>query len=131
MSTITLAIPSESPDGLAGKRSDHFGHCPIFTLVEINNNKIGEVRTVDNVAHDAGGCMKPVAMLAENGVTAMVVAGMGRGPFQKMQKHSIIVYHADLQKYPDVQSTINGYMNGTLLPFELGQLCTGSGECHH
>ncbi|MCK5505292.1 MAG: NifB/NifX family molybdenum-iron cluster-binding protein [Thermodesulfovibrionia bacterium] len=131
MQNITLAIPSETTEGLTGKRSDHFGHCPVFTLVEIKDNQIGEVRTVANIAHTAGGCLKPVAMLAENGVSAMVVAGMGRGPFQKMQQHGITVYFADLQKYPDVQSTVNDFINGSLLTFEAGQLCTGNGQCHH
>jgi predicted Fe-Mo cluster-binding NifX family protein len=131
MQNITIAIPSETTEGLTGKRSDHFGHCPVFTLVEIKDDQIAEVRTVDNIAHGAGGCMKPVAMLAENGVRAMVVAGMGRGPFQKMAQNGIKVYFADLQKYPDVQSTVDDFINGSLTTFETGQLCSGSGQCHH
>ena len=131
MNTITMAIPSETTEGLTSKRSDHFGHCPIFTLVEIKDNQVTRVRTVENIAHGAGGCMKPVAMLAENGVTAMIVAGMGRGPFQKMAQHGITVYFADLVKYPDAQSTINDFINGSLPTFADTQLCTGSGNCHH
>jgi len=131
MSTITIAIPSESSEGLTSKRSDHFGHCPVFTLVEIKNNQVGRISTVENVDHDAGGCMKPVAMLAKNGVSAMVVAGMGRGPFQKMQQHGIALYFADLTKYPDVQSTIDDIVKGSLPTFGSDQLCTGSGNCHH
>ena len=131
MSSITIAIPSETTNGLASKRSDHFGHCPAFTLVEINNNEVGQVRTVDNIDHEAGGCMKPVAMLAENGVTAMLVAGMGRGPFQKMQQHGISVYFADLNKYPDAQSAVNDFIKGALPEFGSDQLCTSNGNCHH
>ncbi len=131
MSNITLAIPSESPEGLTGKRSDHFGHCPIFTLVDINDNEFSNLRTVKNIAHGAGGCMKPVAMLADQGVNAMVVAGMGRGPFQKMEQHGINVYFADLQQYPDVESTVQAFINNSLSAFGSDQLCTGSGNCHH
>ena len=131
MNNITVAIPSETTEGLSSKRSDHFGHCPLFTLVEIGNNEVTQVRTVENIAHSTGGCMKPVAMLVENGVTAMVVAGMGRGPFQKMQQHDIIVYFADLLKYPDVQSTIDDFTKGALPTFGSDQLCTGSGNCHN
>ena len=131
MKKMTIAIPSESTEGLSGKRSDHFGHCPVFTLVEIQDNKVGAIRTVDNIAHGAGGCMKPVAMLAEQGVNAMVAAGMGRGPFMKMQEHGIDVYYADLRNYPDVQATIEAFTEGKLSMFGNGQLCTGSGNCHH
>jgi len=86
---------------------------------------------VDNIAHGAGGCMKPVAMLAGEGVKAMVAAGMGRGPFQKMQQNGIDVYFADLNNYPDVKSTIDGFLNGKLPMFGSDQLCTGNGDCHH
>lgn len=131
MSNITIAIPSESTDGLTGKRSDHFGHCPVFTLVDITNNQADNIRTVNNIDHGAGGCMKPVGMLAENGVTAMVVAGMGKGPFQKMEQHGIKVYFADLVNFPDVQTTIDGFINDKLTLFGTNQLCTESGDCHH
>jgi len=131
MPNITIAIPSETTEGLNGKRSDHFGHCPVFTLVDVHENQVTNIRTVSNIAHGAGGCMKPVAMLAEHGVNAMVAAGMGRGPFQKMQQHGINVYFADLKNYPDVQTTIEGFIQGELSMFGAGQLCTGSGDCHH
>jgi len=126
-----MAIPSETTEGLSSKRSDHFGHCPVFTLVEIKNNQVTGVRSVENIAHDASGCMKPVAMLAENGVSAIIVTGMGRGPFQKMAKHGITAYFADPLKYPDAQSTVNEFINGSLPAFADTQLCTGSGNCHH
>lgn len=131
MQNITLAIPSETREGLVGKRSDHFGHCPLFTLVDIHENQAVNIRTVDNIAHEAGGCMKPVAMLAELGVSAMVAAGMGRGPFQKTQELGITVYFADLLKFPDIESTIEGFINGHLLMFSQDQLCTNNGTCHH
>ena len=131
MPQITLAIPSETTDGLTGTRSDHFGHCPVFTLVDVQDNQATNIRTVNNIAHGAGGCMKPVAMLAEQGVTAMVVAGMGKGPFQKMQQHGIAVYFADLIGFPDVQATIEGFILGKLPMFGTSQLCTGGGDCHH
>jgi len=131
MSTLTIAIPSEDTTGLTGKRSDHFGHCPAFTLVDIKDNQVETVRTVNNIAHGAGGCMKPVAMLAEEGVNAMVVAGMGRGPFQRMAEHGIEVYFADLISYPDIQSTVDGFLGRKLNAFATTQLCTGGGDCHH
>lgn len=131
MALTTLAIPSETNEGLAGKRSDHFGHCPLFTLVDIQDQRIGNVRTVANIPHGAGGCMKPVAMLAGHGVTALVAAGLGRGPLQKMHEHGIAVYFADLLTCPDIKSAVDGYSKGALPLFAQDQLCTGNGDCHH
>ncbi len=128
MNKITLAIPSENEEG---DRSDHFGHCPVFTLFDVENNQAVNIRTVANIAHGAGGCMKPVAMLAEQGVNAMIAAGMGPGPFQKMQQFGMDVYFADLNSYPDVNSAIEAFIAGKLSMFARGQLCTGSGNCHH
>lgn len=131
MSTVTLAIPSETYEGLSSKRSDHFGHCPLFTLIDINDTKVSNVRSIANMPHTAGGCMKPVIMLAEQGVTAMVVAGMGRSPFQKTLQQGITVYFADLVKYPDAQSTVDDFIKGALPTFGSDQLCTGTGDCQH
>lgn len=130
MQMITLAIPSETSEGLLGKRSGHFGRCPLFTLVDIHDDHVDNIRTVNNLPHGEGGCMRPVTMLAEHGVKAMVAAGMGRGPLQKMQEQGITVYFADLRDFPDVKSTIAGFMRGNLPMFGQEQLCTGSGDCH-
>ena len=131
MQMITLAIPSETSEGLVGKRSDHFGHCPVFTLVDIQDNQAGNIRSVDNIAHGAGGCMKPVGLLAENGVESLVVGGIGRGPFQRLHEQGIQVFFADLNQYPDVQATVDGYMGKKLPPLHPDQLCTSNGNCHH
>lgn len=48
METMKIAVPTEGPDGLAGKRSDHFGHCKQFTLVEIENGKVSGVTSLIN-----------------------------------------------------------------------------------
>jgi len=131
MRTITLAVPSATADGLAGQRSEHFGHCPFFTLVAIEGNDVGAVRVLANIEHGKGGCLKPVALLAENGVGALVCGGMGHGPYQKMKRHGIEVYFAALRQCPDVRSAVDAFVDGRLPPFSLGQVCTGSGACRH
>ncbi len=126
-----IAVPVEKIEGVNGSRSDHFGHCPAFALVEIKDGQIAEVSAVDNIAHEAGGCMKPVAMLAEHGVDSLVVSGIGRGPFQRLQQHGIKVYFADLEQYPDLETTVAGFIGKKLPVFGDNQLCKGSGNCHH
>jgi predicted Fe-Mo cluster-binding NifX family protein len=36
-----VAIPSDNPGGLNGTVAQHFGHCDLYTLISIENNKIG------------------------------------------------------------------------------------------
>jgi len=130
--TITrIAIPSETDAGLIGKRSGHFGHCPHFTVIELADGKIGAALSLNNIAHGPGGCMQPVGLLAENGVEALVVGGIGRGPFERLHQQGIKVYFADLNHYPDIQSTIEGFLNKQLPLLHPDQLCTNSGTCHN
>lgn len=132
MNKITIAIPAATTEGLAGLRSDHFGHCPVFTLIEVENKMVTRVTSVVNVAHEAGGCMKPVGILADRKVDALVVAGIGRGPFQRLMEHGIAVYYADSGQFPDIRSAVEGFIADRLPMFSTGQLCTtGGGDCHH
>jgi len=130
MKNLKIAVPSEVPGGLDSERSGHFGHCPMFTLVELDGDKIGKVSIVHNQAHEAGGCMQVVGLLKDQGVNALVVHGMGRGPFMGMQKEGINVYFAD-QNYSDVAMAVDGLRQQKLPRFEAAQLCKSNGDCHH
>ena len=92
MANITLAVPSMGEGGLEAERSGHFGHCECFTLLEINDGKIGDVKVVANPPHVEGGCLRPVNLLKDAGATAIVVAGMGLRPLQGFEGVGITVY---------------------------------------
>lgn len=131
MPITRIAIPSETHEGLASQRSNHFGHSKHFIVIELENGKIGRLIHLKNIAHEAGGCMHPVGLLAENGVESLVVVGIGRGPFQRLQQQGIQVFFADLHQYPDIQSTIDGFLAKKLPPLHPDQLCANTGSCHH
>ena len=59
MSTSTLAIPSALPGGLEAGMGMHFGHCDIYTIVQIEDGAIKSVGTLPNVPHQQGGCLAP------------------------------------------------------------------------
>ena len=79
MALVRLAIPSEGEGGLDGLRAGHFGHCDVFTCVDIEDGKIGTVRIVANKEHVQGGCMVPVQLLAQEGVNALSWAALACG----------------------------------------------------
>jgi len=68
-----IAIPSLDAGGIDGQRSGHFGHCDVFTLVDVAGGEIKQVTTIPNQDHVQGGCMVPVNLLAGNKVKALIV----------------------------------------------------------
>jgi predicted Fe-Mo cluster-binding NifX family protein len=95
MARVRIAIPSEGEGGLDGVRSGHFGHCDVFTVVDLEDGEIKEVSTIRNVEHSQGGCMVPVNLLAQHNVNALVVGGIGMRPLMGFRQVGIAVYHED------------------------------------
>jgi len=120
-----IAIPSIGNGGLDGQRSGHFGHCDVFTLVDVIGGEITNVSTIPNQGHVQGGCMVPVNLLAENEVNALIVGGIGMRPLMGFRQAGIDVYHeADrLEIGPVVADLIAGKLS------QIGddQVCGGGG----
>lgn len=129
---MKIAIPTNAHGGLHGARSGHFGHCDVFTVVEVSvGNEVSEVQAIVNQGHEAGGCMTPVTLLQNAGVEAIVVAGLGRRPMQGFNQAGITVYYADLDQVPDVKSVIAKVQENKLVKMHADQVCKGSGNCQH
>ncbi len=128
--SLRLAVPSNQPGGLDATRSDHFGHCDLFTIVEIRDGAVADVRCVENQEHGAGGCMVPVQFLREQGVGAIVVGGIGARPLQGFGEVGIKVYFADRNRVQSVGEVINGMMAGQFPEIRPDQACQGHGNCH-
>ena len=88
-----VAIPSEAPGGLDARISAHFGHCAMFTLVQVRDGRVGDVTVLPNDGHEHGGCMTPVMLLKQHEVHALVAGGMGMRPLAGFQQAGIKVYH--------------------------------------
>lgn len=90
--TMKLAVPTMGEAGLDSQRAGHFGHCDCFTVVEIADGEIKGTSTVANPPHEEGGCLRPVGLLADAGVDAIVAAGMGMRPLMGFNQAGITVY---------------------------------------
>lgn len=91
--TLKLAVPSMGEGGMNAQRSGHFGHCDCFTIVNINDGTVEAVTTLANPPHEEGGCLRPVQMLADVEVDAIVAAGMGGRPLAGFNQAGITVYY--------------------------------------
>jgi FKBP-type peptidyl-prolyl cis-trans isomerase 2/predicted Fe-Mo cluster-binding NifX family protein len=127
---MLIAIPSDTTNGLEATISEHFGHCAAFTLVEIDDGRVGDVSTVSNVAHEQGGCMAPVTLLKEHGVDAMVAGGMGQRPLAGFQQVGIDVFFKE--DASTVQQAVELFVAGKCRSFGAAQTCEGGGgHCGH
>ncbi len=118
-----IAIPSNGRGGIEGTRSGHFGHCDVFTLVDVENSKIKDVLILENQEHVQGGCMVPVNLLAENRVNALVVGGIGMRPLMGFKQMGIQVFHDDLR--PEIKPVVEDLIAGKLYEIRNDQVCGG------
>ena len=90
---MKLAVPSVGEGGLDAQRSAHFGHADCFTILNIENGAVALDGTIVNPPHEEGGCMRPVGILADAGIDAIVAVGMGMRPMQGFAQAGITVFY--------------------------------------
>ena len=122
-----IAVPSMNQGGLDGMRSGHFGHCDVFTIIDVEDGQIKEVSTVANREHVQGGCMVPVNLLAGHNVNALIVGGIGMRPLMGFKQVGIDVYH-DAER-PEIRPVVEDLIAGKLAQIKDDQVCGGGG--HH
>ena len=120
---IMLAVPSNGAGGLEAERSGHFGRCDCFTIVEIADGEVGAVQVLENLPHTDGGCLGPVKLLASNGVTALIVAGIGGRPLAGFKDAGIDVYFD--KQLPTVSEAVDAVRAGNVEVIKSEWVCGG------
>lgn len=118
-----IAVPSIDAGGLDGQRSGHFGHCDVFTLVDVERGEIKLVTTIPNHSHVQGGCMVPVNLLADHNVNALIVGGIGMRPLAGFRQVGIDVYY-DVTRL-EIKPVVEDLIAGNLPMIEDNQVCGG------
>lgn len=121
MTAMKLAVPTLGQPGLDSERSGHFGHCDCFTVVTIDDGKITEVAGIDNPPHEEGGCLRPVSLLSDAGVDAIVAAGMGMRPLMGFDNAGITVYFDNVR--PGVGQVAEFVATGEAPVMDASQAC--------
>ena len=124
-----IAVPSNGNGGLDATRSGHFGHCDVFTVIDVENGAIKQVSTIQNQEHVQGGCMVPVNLLAGHNINALVVGGIGMRPLMGFKQAGIDVYH-DSQR-PEIRPVVEDLIAGKLPEITNDQVCGGGGAGLH
>ena len=120
-----IAVPSIDEGGIEGQRSGHFGHCDVFTLVDVEGGEIKQITTIPNQSHVQGGCMVPVNLLAEHKVKALIVGGIGMRPLMGFKQAGIDVYY-DVERQ-EIKPVVEDLIAGKLPMISDDEVCGGGG----
>ena len=125
MARVRIAVPSEGQGGMDGKRAGHFGHCDVFTFVDVEDGEIKEVSVLANKEHVQGGCMVPVQLLADHKVQQLVVGGIGMRPLMGFKQVGIDVFYDGERR--DIRPVVEDMIAGKLQMIAEDQVCGGGG----
>ena len=129
MNKARVAIPSTYPGGLEAGIGAHFGHCDLYTMVDIEEGQVAQVSTLPPVPHEQGGCLAAVDHLAKNGVTVLIAGGIGLRPLMGFNQAGIEVYRGT--ENPSVNMAVKALICGDLKPFTREHTCGGGGQHQH
>lgn len=95
----------------------HFGHCPAFTIVNIEDGREKSREVIANPGHRPGFLPR---FLSELGVTHIIAGGMGPAARNLFEQHGVTVIIG-----------AQGTVDQVLASFLAGTLATGPSQCHH
>ncbi len=125
MARVRIAVPSEGQGGIDGKRAGHFGHCDVFTFIDVEDGEIKEVSVLANKEHVQGGCMVPVQLLADHKVQQLVVGGIGMRPLMGFKGVGIDVFYDGERR--DIRPVVEDMIAEKLQMIAEDQVCGGGG----
>jgi len=104
---LKIAVASEN-----GQVSPHFGHCPEFTIFDVEAGRITDKTVIPNPGHQPGFLPR---FLGEKGVACVIAGGMGPSAEELFAQQNIKTVVGAAGSVDDV---IEAYLGGTL---ELGR----------
>lgn len=111
---LRLAVPSDLPGGLDAPRSGHFRRSPCFTIVDLSDDVVVNVRVATNPTHHGDHGLTPILTLGENLVDVVIVAGIGRSALLHCVQAGMRVLAGEDR--PDVRSVVQAFIDAELVP---------------
>ena len=121
---MRVAISADDNNGLDSVVAGHFGRCPFFALVDLNEGEIQQVQVIDNpfyANHSPG--QVPNFIQSQN-ANVMLTGGMGRRAVMFFEQAGIEIATGACGTVSDA---VQGYLSGDVSGF---QPCAES-EAHH
>jgi predicted Fe-Mo cluster-binding NifX family protein len=90
---LKVAVATEGKDGLQDVVSKVFGRAKTFTIVDVENEEVANIKVIENPAseyhHGAGPIT--VKMLIDEGVQVVLAKELGIGASELLKQHKITV----------------------------------------
>ena len=108
---MKIAVSSDTDRMLDSSVSHHFGRCPYFTLVEMQDSEIVSVEAVSNPFFQAHSPGQVPSFIRETGADVMLAGGMGRRAIDIFRSFGII---SSTGASGTVRSAVEKYIAGVL-----------------
>jgi predicted Fe-Mo cluster-binding NifX family protein len=108
---MRIAVSADNKQGLDSVVSPHFGRCPHFALVDVEDQDIREVQLVDNPFYGNHEPGQVPAFIASLGANVMLTGGMGGRALMFFQQYGI---EGVTGAYGTVRQSVDHYLGGQL-----------------
>ena len=108
---MRIAVSADSKGGLDSVVSPHFGRCPYFIVVDLNDQDVQSVREVDNPYYGHHQPGQVPALIHSLGADVMLTGGMGGRAIMFFQQFGI---EGVTGAYGTVRQSVERYLGGQL-----------------
>ncbi len=108
---MRIAVSADNKQGLNSVVSPHFGRCPHFVLVDLEDQQIREVQAVDNPYYGNHEPGQVPAFIASLGANVMLTGGMGGRAIMFFQQYGV---EGVTGAYGTVWQAVQHYLDGGL-----------------
>ncbi|MDX9831061.1 MAG: NifB/NifX family molybdenum-iron cluster-binding protein [Anaerolineae bacterium] len=108
---MRIAVSADNNEGLNSTVSPHFGRCPHFVLVDVEDQEIRDVQSVDNPYYGNHQPGQVPGFIASHGANVMLTGGMGGRAIMFFQEYGI---EGVTGAYGTVKQAVEHYLGGQL-----------------
>jgi predicted Fe-Mo cluster-binding NifX family protein len=108
---MRIAVSADNNDGLDSVVSPHFGRCPYFVLVDLEDQKVKQVGAVANPYYGRHQPGQVPGFINEHNVNVMLTGGMGRRAIGFFRQYDI---QAATGASGTVRHALENYLQGEL-----------------
>jgi len=111
---MRIAISVETKDGLDSIVAHHFGRCPLFALIDVEEKDVAAVELIDNPFFSGHQPGQVPEFIKEMGADVMLSGGMGGRAIQFFQQFDIkIATGVDGTVYQALEMYLGGELTGS------------------
>ena len=108
---MRIAVSADNKNGLDSVVSPHFGRCPHFVLVDLDDHDVRDVREVDNPYYGHHQPGQVPALINSFGANVMLTGGMGGRAIMFFEQFGI---EGVTGAYGTVRQSVERYLGGQL-----------------